>query len=99
MSSRRLTVDDADRTWRPHPFALALYIAGVALLAWGVHAYAQMPSGQGATGPRAEPWRPAASKWSRAPATDGRRISAASTSVSVTSPPLAAVPPLPQAPE
>lgn len=67
MSLHRLCVDDAD--WRPHPFALALSIVGVALLAWSVHAYAQMPNGQGGASPRAEPWQAAPSKWSRAPNT------------------------------
>jgi len=72
MSVHRLRVDDAD--WRPHPVALALYVAGVAALAWSVHDFAQMPSGQGGASPVAEPWRPAASKWSRAPATDEKRV-------------------------
>ena len=79
MSLRPLRFDDAD--WRPHPVALAVYVAGVALLAWGVFVYAQMPSGEGGAGPRTDPWRPAVSKWSRAPATDAQRISTASTSV------------------
>jgi hypothetical protein len=65
MSLRPSRLDDAD--WRPHPVALSACIAGVALLAWSVHAYAQLPSGDGGAGPRAEPWRPTVSKWSRAP--------------------------------
>ena len=75
MSAHRLRFEDAD--WRPHPVALALYLAGVALLAWSVHDYAQMPSGQAGASPPTEPWRPAASKWSRAPATDSQRLSVA----------------------
>jgi hypothetical protein len=95
MSLHRFRFDDAD--WRPHPFALAVYVAGVALLAWSAYVYAQTPSGQGGAGPRAEPWRPAASKWSRALATDGQRISTASTSAYGALPTAAAPPPLPQA--
>ena len=79
MSLHRLHFDDAE--WRPHPFAVAVYIAGVALLAWSVYAYSQMPSGQGGVGPQAEPWRPAASKWSRVEEIGGQHLSAASTSV------------------
>ena len=68
----------ADADWRPHPVALALYVAGVAVLAWSVHAFSQMPSGHAGASPQAaEPWRPAASKWSRAPATDAQRLSVA----------------------
>ena len=52
MSLHRFRVDDAD--WHPHPISLAVYIAGVAVLAWGVHAFAQMPEGQGGASPR---WR------------------------------------------
>jgi len=76
MSLHRLRFDDAD--WRPHPVALAVYIAGVALLAWGVFVYAQMPSGEGGAGPRADPWRPAVPKWARAPATNTQGSSTAS---------------------
>jgi hypothetical protein len=72
MSLHRFRVDDAD--WHPHPISLAVYIAGVAVLAWGVHAFAQMPEGQGGASPRAEPWRAAESKWSRAPKTDQQRV-------------------------
>ena len=75
MHLHRHSPTDAD--WRPHPVALALYLAGVALLAWSVHDYAQMPSGQAGASPPTEPWRPAASKWSRAPATDAQRLSVA----------------------
>ena len=56
MSLHRVDFDEAD--WRPHPFAFSVYAAGVALLAWSVYAYAQMPSGQDGS-PRIEPWRPA----------------------------------------
>ena len=44
MSLRRAHFDEAD--WRPHPFAVYVYAAGVALLAWSVYAYAQMPRSQ-----------------------------------------------------
>ena len=87
MSLHRVHFDEAD--WRPHPFAVSVYAAGVALLAWGVYAYAQMPSSQGWS-PRAEPWRPATSKWSRAPSEGARGVPAASVSLAA---------PLPQEPE
>jgi hypothetical protein len=76
MSLHRPSFDDAD--WRPHPFALAVYIAGVALLAWSVYAYAQLPSGQASLASRGEPWRPAVSRWFRPSATGEQRVSQAS---------------------
>jgi hypothetical protein len=75
MSLHRLRFDSAHGL--PRPVALALYVGAVAALAWSVHDYAQMPNGQGGASPRAQPWRPAASKWSRAPATDEKRIAVA----------------------
>ena len=89
MSVHRLRFEDAD--WRPHPVALALYVAGVAVLAWSVHVFSQMPSGQAGASPHAEPWRAAASKWSRAPAADGQRISVAADAAPLADPPLSTV--------
>lgn len=89
MSVHRLSFEDAD--WRPHPVALALYVAGIAVLAWSVHAFSQMPSGHAGASPQAEPWRGAASKWSRAPATDGQRNSLAADAAPPADPPLSRV--------
>ena len=96
MSLHRVHFDEAD--WRPHPFAVWVYAAGVALLAWGVYAYAHMPSGQGAS-PRAEQWRPATSKWSRAPSDGERRVPAASMPAYAAVPPVLLAAPLPHEPE
>ena len=89
MSVHRLRFEDAD--WRPHPVALALYVAGVAVLAWSVHVFSQMPSGQAGASPHAEPWRAAASKLSRAPATDGQRNFVAADAGPPADPPLSTV--------
>ena len=96
MSLRRAHFDEAD--WRPHPFAVSVYAAGVALLAWGVYAYAQMPSSQGGR-PQVEPWRPATSKWSRAPIQGERRVKAASMPAYAALPPVLLAAPLPREPE
>ena len=79
----------ADADWRPHPFAVAVYVGGVALLAWSVYAYAQLASSHGGAGPRAEPWRPAISKWSRAPTGGGQRVPAVPAYVALPTAPLA----------
>ena len=76
MSHHRHRFEDAE--WRPHPFALAVYAAGVALLAWSVYAYAHLPAGPAGAGLQREAWRPTASKLSRASATGGQRVSRAS---------------------
>ena len=55
-----------DSDWRPHPSALVVYVAAMAVLAWSAHDFAETESGQGGSGPRSDPWRPATSKWSRA---------------------------------
>ena len=89
MSAHRLGFEDAD--WRPHPVALALYVAGIAMLAWSVHDFSQMPSGQAGASPQAEPWRAAASKWSRAPSRDAQRISVAADAAPPADPPLSTV--------
>jgi len=96
MSLHRVHFDEAD--WRPHPFAVSVYAAGVALLAWGVYAYAHMPSSQGAS-PRTEPWRSATSKWSRAPSDGERRVPAASMPAYAAVPPVLLAAPLPHEPE
>jgi len=96
MSLHRVHFDEAD--WRPHPFAVWVYAAGVALLAWGVYAYAHMPSSQGAS-PRTEPWRSATSKWSRAPSDGEPRVPAASMPAYAAVPPVLLAAPLPHEPE
>ncbi len=96
MSVHRVKFDEADG--RPHPFAVSVYAAGIALLAWGVYAYAQMPSSQGGS-PRSEPWRSATSKWSRAPGAGERRVPAASVPAYAALPPVLLAAPLPQEPE
>ena len=96
MSVHRVKFDEADG--RPHPFAVSVYAAGIALLAWGVYAYAQMPSSQGGS-PRTEPWRPATSKWSRAPSEGERSVPAASMPEYAALPPVLLAVPLPRQPE
>lgn len=90
MSLHRLRFA-ADADWRPHPFAVVVYVAGVAWLAWSVVVYAQKSGGQGGVGPRAEPLRPATSKWFRALTGGGQPVSTASTQA------LAALPAIPLA--
>jgi hypothetical protein len=80
MSLRRFhSADDAD--WHPHPFASVVCVAGVTLLAWSAYDFARTAPGQGGLSPQAQPWRPATSKWSRAPTGSGPTLPTASTPV------------------
>ena len=84
MSVRSSRFADAD--WRPHPFALVVYVAGIALLAWSAYDFAHMESGQGGSGPQSEPWRPVTSKWSRAATAVPPTVSTASMPVYAAAP-------------
>ena len=97
MSLHRLRFTEVD--WRPHPFVVWVCVAGVALLAWSVHAFAQLPSGPGGAGPRAEPWRPATSKWSRAPTSGDQPVCTASMPTYAAVPNVPLAPPSPRVPE